>query len=467
MPRSSSQSCRRHVRPPRRGRSRASRGRRRAPSGRRARSGWPRPAGRRTAPCRRAPCDGPGAGSARAPRRRPASCTTNHSGKRQAPMPVAGSPGIVRVGRRRVEPRRRRRPVIVWSLRASRGSTISLEVARLRPGVEAADDGRVPGQVDERAGSVGGDDLAAADLPVRLAAHAPSSTCIAAQVLQEQVHLGLHVAQRAVGAELPVVLGLEVLCRASRAAAAWAAVELVLLVLQVDAGGPVVLDDLAPGVEQVHDPVLHAAQALVALRLVRERLLRARARRKASSEPPLESRPDVSDPLDAPRRSQLGLRVAGEPHQRPGEAAVERARRERRDARHLDRAVEGLVVVPEALVVRAVARLVDVEERHDEPGPRRRRGRRGSWPGCTRRGSWAGRGRPSARAAGCRGRPRSCWWRWRSPRAACLVEASTRAAAAPRPPCRSTRARSAPRPPRRSCGPGRARRSRRCACAPP
>ena len=37
--------------------------------------------------------------------------------------------------------------------------------------------------------------------------------------------------------------------------------------------------------------------------------------------------------------------------------------------RHLDGAVEGLVVVPEALVVGAVARLVDVEQRHDEPGP--------------------------------------------------------------------------------------------------
>ncbi len=58
-----------------------------------------------------------------------------------------------------------------------------------------------------------------------------------------------------------------------------------------------------------------------------------------------------------------------QPHERPGEAPVERARRERRDARHLDGAVERLVVVAEALVVRAVARLVDVEERDDEPGP--------------------------------------------------------------------------------------------------
>ena len=51
-----------------------------------------------------------------------------------------------------------------------------LEVARLRPGLEATDDRRVPGQVDQRPGPVGGDHLAAADLPVRLAAHAPFST---------------------------------------------------------------------------------------------------------------------------------------------------------------------------------------------------------------------------------------------------------------------------------------------------
>ena len=56
-------------------------------------------------------------------------------------------------------------------------------------------------------------------------------------------------------------------------------------------------------------------------------------------------------------------------YERPGEAAVERARREWRDARHLDGAVEGLVVVPEAFVVGTVARLVDVEERHDKPRP--------------------------------------------------------------------------------------------------
>src|SRR5207249_6169921 len=53
-----------------------------------------------------------------------------------------------------------------------------LQVTRFRPRVEPADDRRVPGQVDQRAWPVGGDDLAAADLPVRLAAHERSSTWI-------------------------------------------------------------------------------------------------------------------------------------------------------------------------------------------------------------------------------------------------------------------------------------------------
>ena len=110
-----------------------------------------------------------------------------------------------------------------------------------------------------------------ADLPVRLA-HERSSVCDAAEVLQEQVHLGLHVAERAVGAELPVVLGLEVLVE-HLAQQRLGPVLLVLLVLQVDAAGAVVLEDLAPRVEQVHDAVLHAAQPLLALGLVRERLL--------------------------------------------------------------------------------------------------------------------------------------------------------------------------------------------------
>ncbi len=45
---------------------------------------------------------------------------------------------------------------------------------------------------------------------------------------------------------------------------------------------------------------------------------------------------------------------------------IERPRRERRDARRLDVAVERLVEEAEALVVRAVARAVDVEDRDDQ-----------------------------------------------------------------------------------------------------
>ena len=202
-------------------------------------------------------------------------------------MPLAGSRGIVRIGRRREEPRRGDARHDLELAREPRLDDL-LEVARLRPGIEAADDRRVPGQVDQRARPVGGDDLAAADLPVRLAAHARSSTCDAAQVLEEEVHLGLHVAERAVGAELPVVLGLEVRVE-HLAKQRLGLLQLVLLVLHGDPGGAVVLEDLAPGVEQVHDPVLHAAQALLPLGFVRERLL-AHALEEGVEEPALERR---------------------------------------------------------------------------------------------------------------------------------------------------------------------------------
>ncbi len=69
-----------------------------------------------------------------------------------------------------------------WALRSrawrrkrpSRRSCVAGRVTGLRPGVEPADDRRMLGQVDQRAGPVGGDDLATADLPVCLAAHWPT-----------------------------------------------------------------------------------------------------------------------------------------------------------------------------------------------------------------------------------------------------------------------------------------------------
>ena len=99
---------------------------------------------------------------------------------------------------------------MIWSLRASRGSTISSRSLVFGQVSRPPTIAECLRQVDQRAGPVGRDDLAAADLAVRLAAHVAVLHLHAAQVLQEQVHLGLHVAERAVGAELPVVLGLEV-----------------------------------------------------------------------------------------------------------------------------------------------------------------------------------------------------------------------------------------------------------------
>ena len=65
-------------------------------------------------------------------------------------------------------------PVIAWSLRASRGSSISSSLFTGGHSVETRDDRRLLRQVDEGVRPVGGDDLAAADLSVRLLPHAPS-----------------------------------------------------------------------------------------------------------------------------------------------------------------------------------------------------------------------------------------------------------------------------------------------------
>ena len=137
----------------------------------------------------------------------PARRTTPESARRRCPRGV--SRGSFESGGG-AKSRGAATPVMSWSLRVSRGSTISSRSLVFGQVSRPPTIAECLRQVDQRAGPVGGDDLAAADLPVRLAAHARSSTCDAAQVLQEQVHLGLHVAERAVGAELPVVLGLEV-----------------------------------------------------------------------------------------------------------------------------------------------------------------------------------------------------------------------------------------------------------------
>ena len=64
-----------------------------------------------------------------------------------------------------------------------------------------------------------------------------------------------------------------------------------------------------------------------------------------------------------PAASSAGARAARAPTTVAGQPAVQRPRRERRHARRLHAAVERRVVGLEPLVVRAVARAVDVEQR--------------------------------------------------------------------------------------------------------
>ena len=107
----------------------------------------------------------------------------------------------------------------------------------------------------------------------------------------------------------------------------------------------VVVDDLPPGVEQVDNSVLHAPQTLLALVLVRERLrahpLEERVE-QVTTRAPRRTSPIFSTPRGG---SSVGSDMAREADERAGKATIERARRERRDARDLDGAVEGLVVV--------------------------------------------------------------------------------------------------------------------------
>ena len=97
-------------------------------------------------------------------------------GKSPCPNTPGGRPRLVRLRRRRIEPRRRHtghRPELAGQPRLHD----LVEASRVRPGVEPADDRRVSGQVNEGARSVGRDHLALADLTVTLAAHASPSTC--------------------------------------------------------------------------------------------------------------------------------------------------------------------------------------------------------------------------------------------------------------------------------------------------
>src|ERR1700720_4427760 len=103
----------------------------------------------------------------------------------------------------------------------------------------------------------------------------------------------------------------------------------------------VILKDLSPGIEQVYDAVLDAAQAFLPLSLVHNWLL-ANPFEEDIEKLAFERRPNVRDLLGALRRSHLRLGMTRQPHERTRKTPVERSRREGRDTPHLHRAVERL-----------------------------------------------------------------------------------------------------------------------------
>lgn len=101
--------------------------------------------------------------------------------------------------------------------------------------------------------------------------------------------------------------------------------QLIPLVLHGYPSGVVGVEDVLPGVEQVDDPVLHAAQALIPLSLVGNGLL-AHALKEDVEELRFKRCPHIRDVLRALRRGQLRLAVTGEAHQCPSKATIERTR---------------------------------------------------------------------------------------------------------------------------------------------
>src|SRR5436853_3857977 len=95
-----------------------------------------------------------------------------------------------------------------------------------------------------------------------------------------------------------MVLGFEVLLEHFKQER-FGAIQLVLLVLQLHSDRQVVIEDLAPGVEQVDDPVLDAPQTFLPLGFVSERLL-AYAGEERLEELALKGGPHPRDLLDPP-----------------------------------------------------------------------------------------------------------------------------------------------------------------------
>src|ERR1039458_3796595 len=131
--------------------------------------------------------------------------------------------------------------------------------------------------------------------------------------------------------------------------------QLVLLILHRYPGSVVVVEYLAPRIEQFDDPVLNTAKAFIPLCFIRKRLL-TDAIEEGIEKPALKYRSHVRDQLNSLRRRELRYCVTGQSHECASKTTVERACRERRHAGHLNRAIKGPVVIPEPFVVRAVAR---------------------------------------------------------------------------------------------------------------
>ena len=331
------------------------------------------------------------------------SCVMNHSGNCQAVMPVGGAVGSSLSGGG------------AKSLQASAASSRRLQLldqprlvdllAAAGPVVQAADEDRVVRQVEHRARAERRDDLALADLAVRAASWSRRSFVVLLDldVVERLAATGSRSAPR-------------------RASSGWRGTS-----------GAAAAASSAPGSRKSYSSRLAAPASRAGTASRRPAsgspwaiLLHSSSRSMARVAHALPQaprpRPASSSACAAARsasvsttKSSFAPLVAGSPS-RPvggvigawpcrasatsvaGQAAVERPRRERRHAGRLDAAVERLVVGREPLVVRAVARPVDVEQRDDQARPVVRRGRRGWWPGCTRRWSSAGRARPSGRA---------------------------------------------------------------------
>src|SRR4051794_36657220 len=104
-------------------------------------------------------------------------------------------------------------------------------------------------------------------------------------------------------------------------------------------------EDRGPRVQQVADPRSNARAYLVALSRFLERRLFVYARAKQFANSLLDGRTHPIDRFRASWRSQLRLPMPGEGHERAGKPAIKCAGRERSDAGHFHRAVEGRMKV--------------------------------------------------------------------------------------------------------------------------